>query len=250
MKLGVLLGVVDGENSNAIVNQAKAIESSGYASVWSAHAMGRGFMLADPFTTLSAVAAVTENVEIGTAILQLPLYNPTDIALKSYSLALLSGGRFVLGVGAGSTRNDYDIHHMEFSNRFRLFEDNLARLRNVFESGVANGIEIKPWASVRRGVPLYFGTWGKNVGRAAEQFDGWIASGMHRTVEQVTSAIKTYRAAGGGRAIVSTIQLPAGQDMGELQERLNRYQEAGFDDAVVMFLPGGPGLDEVRKLID
>lgn len=250
MKLGVLLSPTDGTDPNAIVSQARAIEAQGYSSIWSAQAMGRGFMMADPFIALSAAAAVTETVEIGTAILQLPLYNATDIALKSYSLAQLSGGRFILGIGAGSTRNDYDIHHAEFTNRFQIFEDDLMQLRSIFESQEANGVAIKPWTSVSAGVPLYFGTWGKNVARAAKQFDGWIASGMNRSVEQLNTAIKAYRAAGGGRAIVSTIQVLPGQDLGIFRERLSQYQEAGFDDAVVMFLPGAPDLAQVRRLID
>ena len=48
--------------------------------------MGRGFMLTDPFIVLTTAAAVTEKVELGTAIPQLPLYDPVDIAIKSFSL--------------------------------------------------------------------------------------------------------------------------------------------------------------------
>ncbi len=250
MNLGVLLGLIEGTDPKAITEQAREIESEGYSSIWSAHAMGRGFMMSDPFVALSAAAAVTETVDIGTAILQLPLYNPTDIALKSWALSQISGGRFILGVGAGSTSNDYEIHNADFSNRFQTFEDHLHQLRRIFGDHSANGIDLNPWAVVRKGAPIYFGTWGKNVVRAAEEFDGWIASGMHRSVEQVVSAIKSYRDSGGGRAIVSTIQLAKGQDLGELREKLIRYEEAGFDDAVVMFLPGGPGLQEVRGLIE
>ena len=233
-----------------LASQARQVESEGYTSILSAHAMGRGFMMADPFIALSTVAAVTESVEIGTAILQLPLYNPTDIALKSYALAQLSGGRFILGVGAGSTRVDYELHNATFSKRFDAFEENLMQLRQIFESQKSQGIDIKPWDSVKQGVPIFFGTWGKHVSRAATQFDGWIASGLHRSVDEVTGAIKSYRGAGGGRAIVSTIQVAGGQDLGELRERLVRYREAGFDDAVIMFLPGAPSPGQVRQLID
>jgi alkanesulfonate monooxygenase SsuD/methylene tetrahydromethanopterin reductase-like flavin-dependent oxidoreductase (luciferase family) len=44
--------------------------------------MGRGFMLTDPFITLAIAAAVTKKAELGTAILQMALYDPVDIALK------------------------------------------------------------------------------------------------------------------------------------------------------------------------
>ena len=45
-------------------------------------------------------------------------------------------------------------------------------------------------------------------------------------------------------------QLPAGTDLGELRDRLARFAEAGFDDAVVRILPGGPAPAGVRRLLD
>ena len=62
-------------------------------------------------------------------------------------------------------------------------------------------------------------------------------------------ALGRYRQAGGSRAVVSTIQLPAGTDLGELRDRLARFAEAGFDDAVVLILPSGPPPDAVRRLL-
>ena len=50
--------------------------------------------------------------------------------------------------------------------------------------------------------------------------------------------------------MVSTIQLPAGTDLGDLRDRLARFAEAGFDDAVVLILPGGPAPDAVRRLVE
>lgn len=249
MRLGALLSFTDGNNPNAVVEQARELESTGYASIWMAHAMGRGFMLSDPFVSLSAVAAVTERVELGTAILQLPLYNPADIALKSWALQALSGGRLILGVGAGSTETDYQVHDVVFSERFSLFEARLKSLRETFQTGRCHDHDLTPWPAVQGGPPIFFGTWGKNVARAADQFDGWIASGMHRNASQCATALAAYRDAGGARAIVSTIQIAAGTDLGELRERLGAFEEAGFDDAVVMFMPGAPTPEAVRRLV-
>ena len=250
MRLGALLSFTDGNHADAHIEQARQFEQEGYASIWMAHAMGRGFMLSDPFVCLSAVAAVTESAEIGTAILQLPLYNPTDIALKSWSLQQLSGGRFLLGVGAGSTEADYQIHHVDFDQRFDTFNTNLNALQAIFRTGSIDGHELTPWPAVQGGPPILFGTWGKNVARAASQFDGWIASGMHRTPEECAQALTGYRQAAGKRAIVSTIQIHGDTDIGELRARLQGYRQAGFDDAVVMFMPGAPAPAEVRKLLD
>ncbi len=101
----------------------------------------------------------------------------------------------------------------------------------------------------RTGAPLFLGSWGNGVERAARSFDGWIASANYRTPDEVVAALARYRTAGGGRAIVSTIQLPAISDLGELKARLDRFAAAGFDDAVVMFLPGGPTPAQIRRLV-
>jgi alkanesulfonate monooxygenase SsuD/methylene tetrahydromethanopterin reductase-like flavin-dependent oxidoreductase (luciferase family) len=249
MRLGALLTFTKGDNPNDIVEQARRYEGEGYASIWAAHAMGRGLMLTDPFVALAAVAAVTEKVEIGTAILQLPLYNPTDIALKALSLQQLAGGRLVLGVGAGSTESDYIIHNVPFTDRFKLFEEKVDKINEIFRTGCVGEHGLSPWPSVRKGVPLFFGTWGKNVPRAALDFNGWIASGMHRTPEQCAAALDRYRQSNGQRAIVSTIQVNGDTDLGELAERLAGYRESGFDDAVVILQSGAPDPAVVRKLV-
>ncbi len=248
MRLGALLTPSDGADARHIANCARTLEGAGFDSIWSAHAMGRGFMMADPFVALSVAAAVTE-LEVGTAILQLPLYNPTDVALKAFSLQQVAAGRLVLGVGAGSTESDYLVHGEPFAGRFARFETALSALRGTFTDGSAGAGNVTPWVGVQGGPPVFFGTWGKNVERAAREFDGWIASGMHRTPEQCAAAIARYRSAGGGRAIVSTIRVMPGADLGELKVRLGTFEAAGFDDAVVMILPGGPSYDAVRALL-
>ncbi|MBO6658487.1 MAG: LLM class flavin-dependent oxidoreductase, partial [Pseudomonadales bacterium] len=221
----------------------------GYDSLWSAQAMGRGFMVTDPFIALTAAAVATDHVELGTGILQLSLYEPVDVALKSFSLMQVAGGRLLLGVGAGSTEVDHEIHGSEFSHRFKAFSEKLALLRGWFNDGAQNGKSISPWPDVEGGPKLGYGTWDKGVKRAAEDFDFWIASGMHRSVEDLEQIIPDYREAGGARAVVSTIIVSGETDVGELGETLSRYAAAGFDDAVVMFIPGAPAPSEIRKLV-
>ena len=238
MRLGALLTPGDTKEL------ARQIEGEGFDSIWSAQAMGRGFLMADPFVALSVAAGVTERVELGTAILQLPIYNATDTAIKAMSLHQISGERFILGVGAGSTESDYQIHGLDFKARFAEFEDRLSSLRTTFADGSAHGGSV----GATGGPPLFLGTWGKNVARAASEFDGWIASGMHRTPEQCAEAMQGYRATSGARAVVSTIRVMPDTDLGELGETLAAYESAGFDDAVVMVFEPDK-LAAVRKLV-
>ena len=137
-----------------------------------------------------------------------------------------------------------------FETRFADFPVIVDALRTAFRTGGNDPTNLSPWPSVQGGPPLFLGTWGRGVERAAREFDGWIASAHYRTEEQVVASLERYRRAGGGRAVVSTIQLPAGTDLGELRDRLARFAEAGFDDAVVLILPGGPEPGAVRRLVE
>ena len=241
MNLGALLTPL-----TPIPQQAQALEAEGFDSIWSAQAMGRGFMMSDPFVALAAAASVTQTVELGTAILQIPLYNPTDIALKAISLNRVSQGRFLLGVGAGSTQADHDIHKANFESRLKDIDRSLGELRGTLLDGNVGGGNI---GASNEGPPLLYGTWGKNVARAATEFDGWIASGMHRSVAACCDALQDYRQSGGQRAIVSTILVNSETDTGELKDALATYADAGFDDAVLFIQPGSAGLAELRGLV-
>lgn len=152
-------------------------------------------------------------------------------------------------IGAGSTEQDTAAYGRSFDTRFKDFNTSLAVLREIFANGGYADGQLSPWPEVAGGPPVFFGTWGSGVERAARSFDGWIASGHYRSVDEVNTALQLYRAAGGGRAIVSTIQVGADTDLGELKTKLERFAAAGFDDAVVMLLPGAPSPAVIRKLV-
>ena len=248
MRLGALLTPA-GDQPNHLVNEARAIESAGFDSIWSAHATGRGFVMHDPLLALTAAAAVTTRVELGTGILQLPLYHPADVVLKVLTLLQIAGDRLLLGVGAGSTQADYALHDQVFSRRFHQMEISLKALRQGFASGQVGNGDVGLPPNLKGGPPLLLGTWDQNVKRAATEFDGWIASGLHRTPVECSEALKAYQAAGGQRAIVSTILVMGNTDIGALREQLTSYAEAGFDDAVLMVYPGAPSLEALRALV-
>ena len=251
MRLGALLGPVPADAPPTLLaEQARTLAGEGFDSLWSAQAVGRGFMMTDPFVALSVAATAAEGVELGTAVVQAPLYEPLDLAHRVFSLQQVCGSRLVLGVGAGSTAADFGAFGRRFETRFEDFTARVEALREIFRTGGNAAGNLSPWPSVRDGPPLFLGTWGHGVERAGREFDGWIASAHYRTDEQVVAALGRYREAGGGRAVVSTIMLPADTDLGELGARLGRFADAGFDDAVVFLLPGGPRPGAVRRLVN
>jgi alkanesulfonate monooxygenase SsuD/methylene tetrahydromethanopterin reductase-like flavin-dependent oxidoreductase (luciferase family) len=245
MRLGALLGPVSNSSAaNMLAEQARTYVGEGFDSLWSAQAIGRGFMTTDPIVTLSVAATVTESVELGTAVLQVPLYHPVDLAHRIFSLMQICGDRLLFGIGAGSTESDFAAFDRAYEARFRKLSSSVERLKTIFVNGGSDGVELSPWSSVKGGPPLFLGSWGNGVERAAKHFDGWIASGHYRTPAEVISALQRYRGAGGERAIVSTLLLDSDTDLGELKDRFGR-----FADAVVMFLPGGPSPAAARALV-
>jgi alkanesulfonate monooxygenase SsuD/methylene tetrahydromethanopterin reductase-like flavin-dependent oxidoreductase (luciferase family) len=250
MKLGALLGpVTAADSTRSLAEQARRYAGAGFESLWSAQAVGRGFMLMDPFVALTVAATVTDKLEIGTAVLQVPLYHPMDLAHRIFSLRQLCGDRLLCGVGAGSTRQDFAAFGRDYTRRFSSFAAGMAQLREIFATGRLAEADLSPWPAVRGGPPLLLGSWGKGVETAATAYDGWIASAAYRSPTEVVAALARYRACGGGRAIVSTIQLGPSADLGQTKAMLEQFAAAGFDDAVVMLLPGGPSADAVRALV-
>lgn len=250
MRLGNLIQLNDDNPPvGALADRARELEDLGYDGLWVAQAVGRGRMLPDPLLTLAAAAVATTRLRLGTAILQIPHYPTAALAHQVMTLRHLAGDRLVLGVGAGSTTDDFAVYEDEFATRFARFETGLARLRRLLETGRDGDVDLTPWPGMLGGPPLYFGTWGRNVARAATEFDGWIASAMKRTDEQAIEALRRYRAAGGTNAIVSTIVLGPEDEPGRNRRRLEGFAEAGFDEAVVLLAPGGPTAAEVRRWV-
>lgn len=250
MRLGALLGpITDAGTATTLADQSRMLETEGFQSLWSAQAIGRGFMLTDPLVALSVAAAVTQQVELGTAVLQVPLYHPADLAHRVMSLRQVCGDRLIFGVGAGSTEKDFAAFDRNYETRFADFTQSVNTLRRFFNEGQVENVDLNFWPVLQGGPPLFLGSWGNGVERAAQSFDGWIASAMYREPDVVGAALARYRQAGGQRAIVSTIVINHKTDLGELKDLLDQFDDAGFDDAVVMFQPGAPAATAVRKLV-
>lgn len=94
MKLGILGGGI-GARVNINIEAIKHAESLGYDSVWTAEAWG-----GDAVTPATWILAQTDKIKVGTAIMQMPARSPAMAAMTAMSLAELSGGRFVCGLGA------------------------------------------------------------------------------------------------------------------------------------------------------
>lgn len=91
----------------------------------------------DALVTLGHLAAVTERVELVTSVLLLPLRNPYVVAKQAATLARLSGDRFVLGVGVGWERFEFDATGAEFTTRGARTDSALQLIRSLHTTGGA-----------------------------------------------------------------------------------------------------------------
>src|SRR6188472_2571116 len=95
MKLGFYMGYAPpGTNPLELLALAQEAERLGYDSAWAAEAWGT-----DCVTVLSWLGAMTERIKLGSAIMQIPGRTPSNTAMTAATLDLLSGGRFMLGLG-------------------------------------------------------------------------------------------------------------------------------------------------------
>src|SRR5438874_8191739 len=95
VRLGYYMGYAPpGTSPLALIALAQEAERLGYDSAWAAEAWGT-----DAVTVLSWLAATTTKLKIGSAIMQIPGRTPANTAMTAATLDLLSGGRFLLGLG-------------------------------------------------------------------------------------------------------------------------------------------------------
>jgi alkanesulfonate monooxygenase SsuD/methylene tetrahydromethanopterin reductase-like flavin-dependent oxidoreductase (luciferase family) len=233
------------------MDRARLIERLGFDGIWLGDTIGRvEWPVPDPLTWLTGAAAATEHIELGTAILQVPLRNPVELAQRLITLHALCGGRFSAGLGSGSTLADFEAVGVSYEQRFQLFAEALPIIRRLCNGERVGSAHLRSWPDTTGGPPILVGSWhsGLWVRRAAHEYDGWIASGYFRNFGELREGIQRYRDAGGKRALVGTItvdlhapstsfdvsarfNLECGPE--EAAERLQRLAEIGFDDALL-----------------
>lgn len=125
------------------------------------------------FSAVTVAATATERAAVGSCVLQLPLRQPAVVAKQAASLQSLSGGRFVLGVGIGTHRGEYEAAGVAFEGRGARMDDGIASLRVSWSSSYRTG-RFKQLPAVDP-IPIWVGGSSEAaLRRAARVGDGWI----------------------------------------------------------------------------
>jgi alkanesulfonate monooxygenase len=182
------VGPTETPDVDGILRYAERAEALGFESLWAWDHVLLGvepaFPILDAVGILTAIAARTHRVKLGTGVLVLPLRNPTVAAKALGTLDVISGGRLVVGAAAGWYAREFDAVGVDFKRRGRLFERNLEILSRLWtEDRVtlrADEFNLREAVMVPRPVqkprpPILIGGYVDAVlRRAATTGDGWL----------------------------------------------------------------------------
>jgi probable F420-dependent oxidoreductase len=194
--------------------------------------------LIDPLVALGAAAARTTRLRLATGIYLLPLRHPILTARAAATLHELSCGRFLLGVGAGWLREEFDALGVPFAGRGARVEEAVTVLRAAWSgepfSHVGSNFAIEPMQLTTRPTPVPIVLGGNSkiaLERAAALADAWFSSGtpaLDEAVALVAALRDLHRSF--GRAGDLRCYVRIARDDPEL---VAAYHDAGLDDIVI-----------------
>lgn len=174
-------------NARELVEYGVRVEELGYDSIWVWDHMLLGvepnFPIIDSLTVLTAIAARTRRIKMGTGILVLPLRNPIALAKQLSSMDQLSEGRLVMGMASGWYKREFDAMGIPFEKRGKIMDENLTIIRRLWTEPLVTGQYMnhniskavmypKPHQSH---LPILIGGYVDRVlQRAATAGDGWL----------------------------------------------------------------------------
>ena len=277
MKLGLIPINIGVANAEQMIGTAQLAESSGFESVWTfehvivpldykskypydkSGKMGADpeSPFVDPLVALTAIAANTKTIRLGTGVNILSQANPLFMAKQAASLDMISNGRFMLGVGIGWLREEFVAMGVPFEKRGARFDDYVQAMRKVWSGEVVeHHSEFINWSGfksfplpVQDPLPIIMGgNKGKIYERIARHGNGWYVPGSDPSeiagqLEQLKTACDAV-----------------GRDVGEIEitcmwpgqggaESLQALATAGVHRAVVpLFALGADPTEGIKRL--
>ena len=268
MKVGITIpnhwGVQDVHDVLALAVEA---EQLGFDSVWTMdHLLNIGRVRErlgaspywHPLGVLSAVAVMTSRIELGTSVMVLPYHDPVGLAKYSATLDALSRGRFILGVGVGALREEFDALGVPFRRRGAMTDESIAVMQDLWSNplpGYHGGrfafadMDFSPRPTKPAALPVWIGgSSAAAIARTARTGNGWHPSGI--SPQEYGEGMNSLRHAceGNGRALsdialsarigVDTSQEPNGTIIAALMTLLAQYRDVGVEHLVLALTSG------------
>jgi len=175
-------------DARGLVEYGVKAEELGYDSLWVWDHVLLGvepnFPIVESLTVLTAVAARTSRIKLGTGILVLPLRNPVLLAKQLASIDQLSNGRLLMGMASGWYKREFDAMGIPFERRGKIMDANLEILRALWTEPSVSGewgphkvskAVMYPKPVQQPQIPILIGGYVDRVlKRAATVGDGWL----------------------------------------------------------------------------
>lgn len=282
MDIGILMAATS--RSGDLAEIARLTESLGYDSLWIPEhpvipvAMKTPFPAArdgilpdhyarwaDPFIALAIAAAVTTKIKLGTGICLLPEREPLMTAKVIASLDLYSGGRVIIGAGAGWLREETEIMGTKFGLRWRRMRETVEAMRVLWTKEEASyagetvrfpAVRCDPKPVQKPYPPILLGAHGdKALERVARTYDGWYP--LVHSPEHFKRDVETIRklAVGYGRnpdSLLFTVLVDPHEN-GPSADELKQYRDAGaqrvilFSQKIGVETAAGKTIEHLRK---
>jgi probable F420-dependent oxidoreductase len=190
LKIGVQLPEVERETRwSELLDMTRAIEDLGYDSVW----LGEHLLYRWPdrpargpweaWSMLAAIAASTARIEFGPLVACTAFHNPAVLAKQAATIDEISGGRLILGLGAGWNETEFRAFGIPFDHRVDRFEEAFTIIRTLLQEGAidfdgryyqARDCELIPRGPRPSGPPLMIGSNGPRMLRiTAPHVQAW-----------------------------------------------------------------------------
>jgi probable F420-dependent oxidoreductase len=265
----------------ALADLARVADAGGVSTLWSAGHPFRVGTLERPypyaasgvvpvpptadsyeqFVTLAFVAAITERVRLGTGVLVSPLLHPLELAKLVASVDGMCRGRFILGVGVGWMKEEFDVLGEPWRDRARRTVAGLEVAKRVWSQDVTSvesddwsfsGVMSYPKPVQRPHPPIYFGGTSEHaLLRVARHGEGWFAfCSKPEELAAGRTRIEEYARAEGRRLTLRVTVAPGFHDL--CLDDLKRYRDAGADEVVVgvQRSEGGGITGSMRRIVD
>jgi alkanesulfonate monooxygenase SsuD/methylene tetrahydromethanopterin reductase-like flavin-dependent oxidoreductase (luciferase family) len=292
MKIGVQLPEVEREVGWSDIREvALAADDSGFDSIW----VGDHLLYRDPdgntrgpweaWSLLAALAEATKRVELGPLVAATSFHAPAMIAKKAATIDEISGGRLILGLGAGWNRAEFDAFGFPYDHRVSRFEEAFTIIRTLIREGEIDfagrfysnrDLELVPPA--RRDMKIMIGsngprmlahtmshadmwnTWFLDYGNRAEGLrplldlvdDVCQAVGRDPVQVERTAAVYVQLSRGSGRQAGSSEKQESTPITGsheEIAEELSAFAGVGVNHIQVVLDPIDPkGVEELAEI--
>lgn len=290
LKIGIQLPEVEREVGwPELRAMAQAAERIGLDSVW----VGDHLLYRDDgrpprgpweaWSLLAALAAVTERVELGPLVASTSFHAPAMLAKKAATIDEISGGRLILGLGAGWNRAEYDAFGFPYDHRVGRFEEAFTIIRELLRGGTSDlrgtyhaveRAELLPRGPRTGGPPLMVGSMGERMlAITLPHVDAWNAWGpwfgnsvegyraVHATIDAacrsagrapadvartVALIVALPGALGRGSAVTEEAFMPIPGDAATLAPTLRAFADAGVSHVQLVLDP--ITLDSVEAL--